>query len=71
MMRWCGIDPFKLGQNLEEGRRHLSISMTACKKQHLGGRLFLHEHPDGASSWDEDCVQELLADERVFYARND
>ena len=55
MMRWCGIDPDKFEEKLAEGRRHLSISMEGCKKQHLAGRLFLHEHPHTASSWEEDC----------------
>ena len=73
MMRWCGIEASKLERNLEEGRRHLSISMAACKKQHLASprRLFVHEHPDGATSWNEDSVQELLAMEGVYYVRND
>ena len=71
MMRWCGIDPAKLEENLKEGRRHLSISMAACKKQHLAKRFFLHEHPDGASSWDEDPVQEMLGMDGVFYVKND
>ena len=66
MMRWCGIDPEKLEANLVEGRRRLSISMEACKKQHLADRFFLHEHPDGASSRDEDCVQELMKMDGVF-----
>ena len=25
------------------------------------GRLFLHEHPDSASSWNENCIKEVLS----------
>ena len=34
-----------------------------CKlylKQMAAGRLFLHEHPANATSWDEPCVREVL-----------
>ena len=70
MLRRCGIDPAKLEEKLVEGRRHLSVSMEACKKQHLAGRLFLHEYPDPGSSGDEDCVQNRMVMEGVFRVRS-
>ena len=32
-----------------------------CKKQALDGRFFVFEHPAGASSWEQACVQEVMA----------
>ena len=34
--------------------------MIACKKQWKKGRYFLFEHPAGASSWEEECVKEVM-----------
>ena len=33
--------------------------------QMKGGRYFLHENPDQATSWQRPCVVELLKDEKV------
>ena len=29
-------------------------------EQIRAGRLFMHEHPEGARSWDEECIKEVL-----------
>ena len=42
-------------------RFHLIFVCEFYLDQHRDGRLFLHEHPDGASSWDETCIQDVLA----------
>ena len=38
-------------------------SLSCCKLfdiQWRSGRYFLHEHPDGAGSWLEQCIKKLL-----------
>ena len=35
------------------------------------GRYFLHEHPAGATSWGEECIKELMAQQDVEVATCD
>ncbi len=49
----------------EYGRKHLEFCMKLYKAQVNQGLYFLHEHPDGASSWNEVCVREVRMMEGV------
>jgi hypothetical protein len=40
--------------------KHLEFCFRFAKMQMRKGRYFLFEHPAGASSWNEPCVQQLL-----------
>ena len=42
------------------GRKHLEFCMKLCQIQVEQGLYFLHEHPAGARSWSEPCVQHVL-----------
>lgn len=46
-------------------RGHLEFATTLYKLQMQGGRYFLHEHPDGAPPWQEDCTRKVLIMEGV------
>ena len=50
-------DPEKYQRNKESSREHLKFVCRNYRHQYDGGRLFLHEHPQQASSWDEDCIK--------------
>ena len=39
---------------------HLTFVTQVYREQVEGGRFFLHEHPDGADSWSETCIKDLL-----------
>ena len=41
-------------------RKHSKFAASLYKLQVQGGRYFLHEHPESASSWQEQCIQEVL-----------
>ena len=45
---------------LAEARGYLRFMCRLYKLQHRSGRMFLHEHPEGATSWAEQEVQEVL-----------
>ena len=45
---------------------HLQFCSLLYRHQLRRGRLFLHEHPWGASSWQVECINELIKDPRVF-----
>ena len=42
------------------GVRHLEFVCKLYKLQHEAGRLFLHEHPRQADSWEEACILRVL-----------
>ena len=54
-------DPAVVASELESARVHLRFCMRLYKMQVLAGRFFVHEHPHGADSWQEDSVMEVLA----------
>ena len=58
-------------QKLEHGRKHFEFCMKLYEIQWREGRYFLHEHPDGASSWQEDCVHRLLKRQGVIRVAGD
>ena len=53
-------------QRMQEGKKHLRTAVQAYWQQLEAGRYFLHEHPQGARSWEEPYVQELRNDPRVY-----
>ena len=50
----------KYYETLAKCTAHLELVCQMYKFQHSQGRLFMHEHPWGASSWHLKCVQEIL-----------
>ncbi|CAK8995863.1 Retrovirus-related Pol polyprotein from transposon TNT 1-94 [Durusdinium trenchii] len=50
----------------QEGLTHLRVACKSYLKQMNEGRIFLHEHPKGASSWKEPEMQTLINDPRVI-----
>ncbi len=46
-------------RRLREARRHLEFCILLYNKQVARGKHFLHEHPQGASSWREGCIERL------------
>ena len=55
----------------KEAVAHLEFACKMYNIQHQGGRLFLHEHPLQASSWDEEYMQKLSALPGVGYVDMD
>ena len=47
--------------------KHLEFVCHAYEIQYNAKRLFLHEHPQQASSWEEQCIQRLLSLPGVEY----
>ena len=50
---------------------HLRFVCELYQEQMDAGRYFLHEHPAGATSWGEECIEELLAQQGVEVATCD
>ena len=58
-------DPVKVAAEEAAGRHHLHTSIYFYRKQVKAGRIFLHEHPKGASSWKDEEMQKLMAEDGV------
>ena len=50
---------------------HMKFALTLCLQQYLAGRLFMFEHPAGASSWSTKMMFDMLSREGVFLAKFD
>ena len=56
---------------MEYGRKHLRFCAKLYARQWRAGRYFLHEHPNSASSWEEQCITDLLKKEGVIRVNAD
>ena len=71
--RWCSWqhinahrrDPRVVTKEKEAGRMHLAWMCKLYRRQVAAGRLFLHERPGSATSWQERCVLDVLAEPGV------
>ena len=54
-----------------EAVKHIEFMVHLYRKQLRGGRLFLHEHPAQASSWDLNIIKQLAKEEGVTIASAD
>ena len=52
-VNYAKMDPAEVERRLAHGRRHLEWTVHLYRLQMAMGLYFLHEHPDGASSWNE------------------
>ena len=59
-LNWSRMDPEKAEIEWKRAVDHLLFAISLYRIQMEEGRLFLHEHPDGASSWSEQEVEEVL-----------
>ena len=58
-------------EKIAYGRRHLEFCMKLYQIQWGDGRYFVHEHPETASSWQEQCVRNMLQRQGVIRVTGD
>ena len=54
------MNPEEVKQRVQYGRKHLELFTKLYELQWEEGRYFLHEHPQTATSWNEECMTKLL-----------
>ena len=59
-INYARMSPEEIQRRMAEGRRHLEFCTKLYEIQWREGRYFLHEHPQGASSWQEGCIERLM-----------
>ena len=58
-MRQIGIAPEK-EERIRKSLVHMGFMALIYRRQVEANRLFLHEHPQQATSWDEGVVKEVM-----------
>eukprot|EP00959_Pyramimonas_sp_CCMP1952_P204557 4277332-Pyramimonas_sp.AAC.1 len=53
------MDPLERARRQQEGRVLLAFAVTLALEQSKAGRVFVFEHPAGASSWSEGPLTRL------------
>lgn len=70
-LNYPAMDPMAVGSKVKEGKILLQAAVDMYKVQLEEGRVFLHEHPVSAASWEEPCIKQLMQDPRVFAVRTE
>lgn len=65
------MDPIEVEKRKQYGRKHFEFCSKLYDMQWNEGRYFLHEHPAGASSWNEPCMVKLLQKHGVTRVNGD
>ena len=63
------MDPLEAKRMVRYGVLHLCFCVKLYIIQMENDRYFLHEHPNGATSWDAQCMKMLLAHPQVKKVR--
>lgn len=54
------VSPEEVKARFQYARRHLEFSVKLCKMQLDAAKYLLHEQPEGASSWQEQCIKQVM-----------
>ena len=65
------MDPERVEELRKQAITHLHFVIGIYRMQLDGGRHFLHEHPAGATSWNDDWVMRLMQHPRVSTITSD
>ena len=65
-LNYINMEEREIKDKLEQALEHVRFSVELCKMQRTAGRLFVFEHPAGASSWESKLLKELHAQEGVM-----
>lgn len=73
---WMHVNHLKMPKDvvqerLKKARTHLEFCTKLYAIQIHHGRYFLHEHPAGATSWKEGCVQKIFGKDGVIHVEAD
>ena len=57
----CRMPKEEVEARIKYARKHLEFCMKLYEIQWQNGRYFLHEHPDGAGSWNGPMMEKLMS----------
>lgn len=65
-MNYAKMPAAEVKDKLDKAMEHVKFCLEICLKQHMEGRLFLFEHPAGATSWWTTMIEQIAAMEGVY-----
>ena len=70
-INFAKMHPDRVRAILAKSRMHLNFVCSLYEEQIRGGRFFIHEHPAGATSWEEPAVKRIMKLPEVRVSRVD
>ena len=70
-INYAKMDAKEVEEKLRAAMVHIKFALELCLKQYMAGRLFLFEHPAGASSWSTGMMKDMLGLAGVHTAKFD
>merc|ERR1739836_104715 len=58
-LNWDKMDPAEVAERKRIARVHLEFCAKLYRIQHRAGRYFIHEHPNSATSWQEEAIASI------------
>jgi hypothetical protein len=70
-MNYQKMDDSDVRKKLAEALEHVKFALKLCMIQHREGRLFVFEHPVGATSWGTTMMSEVAKQDGVYQVNFD
>ena len=64
-LNYVNMSEAEVKEKLKDALEHVKFAVELCLRQHREGRLFMFEHPAGASSWESRLLRDLGSREGV------
>ena len=71
LFNYPGLNEQEVKDKLRSAIEHVNFALKLCLEQYRSGRLFLFEHPSGASSWTLSSIRSVMELEGVFTTKFD
>ena len=68
-LNYAHMSEGEIKERLHGAMLHMKFALTPCLQQYMAGRLFLFEHPAGASSWSTKMMFDMLSREGFVFAK--
>ena len=70
-LNYANMTEKEIREKLHGAMLHMRFALSLCLQQYLAGRLFMFEHPAGASSWSTNMMADMLSRKGVYLAKFD
>ena len=70
-LNYARMSEQRVKERFHDAMMHMRFALSLSIQQYNAGRMFLFEHPAGASSWGTKMMTEMLAREGVYLAKFD
>ena len=68
-LNYAHMSEGEIKERLHGAMLHMKFALTPCLQQYMAGRLFLFDHPAGASSWSTKMMFDMLSREGLVFCK--